>query len=227
MITLVNVSQWQPGTRRSRPILLNCSLHCGQRDRIGILAAPGSGKTSLARLFCGIDQPDQGQVLIQGRPSWPLGFAGFMHPELRVGQNIATIAKLCGFSADRAMEFVERFVALPGVLFRKTENLSPSERALVAYAISIGLPSDVLIADEVITVGSSLMREKCKTHLQEVLRDSGLIFISRSPRALKEHCDQFYLLIGHELKPCADLDAGLKALEIHARELQELEVDYA
>lgn len=227
MINLLNVSHWQPGSRRRSPIVLNCSLHCGPRDRIGILAAPGAGKTSLARLFCGIDQPDEGFVEIQGRASWPLGFAGFLHPELSVGQNIKTIAKLCGYAAEDAMAFVAGFVGIQGVLERKTENLSPSERAMVAYAISMSVPSDFLIADEVITVGTPQMRSKCDEHLDDVLRDAGLVLISRSTRQLRRYCERYFVLIGHQLQPCLDLEAAQTALEMAANPHNEMEAQHA
>lgn len=223
MINFHKVSHWQPGSRRKAPIVLDCSLHCGPRDRIGILAAPGSGKSSLARLFCGIDQPDKGDVQITGRVSWPLGFAGFLHPELSVSQNIGTIAKLCGYPADIATEFIANFVQIPNVMTRKSENLSPSERALVAYAISISIPNDYLVCDEVITVGTPMMRKKCDAFLETALRDTGLIFISRSPQQLRKYCEKYCVLIGHHLQPCLDLDAAQTALEIAAGQHKELE----
>jgi len=226
MITLRNVSHFRPGTRRKVPIVLDASLHCAARDRIGILAVPGSGKSSLARLFCGIDQPDVGQVKIEGRIGWPLGFAGFLHPELTVGQNIAIVSKICGFAPSHAQDFVCDFTEISNVLPRRTEDLSPSERALVAYGISLAIPSNYVIADEVITLGARHMREKCEALLEERLRSAGLILIARSARRLRRHCDTFHLLIGHRLKPCPDIEAGERALEMQQTNASETELEH-
>ena len=224
MITFDNVSLWTPNTHRESPILLDCTIQIAPRARVGILAPAGSGKSSIARLFCGIDRPDRGCIQIKGRPSWPIGFAGFLHPELRVAQNIATIAELCGFPAKTALDFIADFVEIPNVLGRKTENLSPSERALVAYAISVVIPSDYLIADEVITVGNPVIRQKCEAYLETVLRDAGLVFMSRSRRQLRQYCETYFILIDHKLKPCSDLDAGQDALDMAANRAKELEL---
>lgn len=214
MITFDSVNLWQPGSKQKLPILLDCSVHFGPRERIGILAAPGTGKSCLARLLSGIDRPDSGDVFIDGRPSWPIGFAGFLHPELPVGQNITTIAKLCGYPADHALDRVADFIEDRSLLARKTENLSPSERAIVAYALSILTPCDYLICDEVITVGTSKMREKSEAYVEAALRHAGLVLISRSIKQIQQFCERFYVLAGHDLVPCFDLEAGKEALNL-------------
>lgn len=217
MIELRNVSLYAPGLFQRQPILLDASARFGPRERVGILAAPGSGKTTLARLLAGIDRPDRGTVLSSGRISWPIGFAGFLHPEITVRANLETFARLVGMTPASVVAFCEAFVGidgLPGMLMRQ---LTPTQRATLAYACALAVPGPATwIADEVISVGEAQHRQRCNEILTERLTEGGLIFISRSPRLLRAWCHRYLVLIDRRLVPCEDVDVAQEALELEA-----------
>ncbi|SMX36502.1 ATP-binding cassette domain-containing protein [Maliponia aquimaris] len=219
MIELRNVSALTPGLLHRQPIVWDASVRFESRERVGILAMPGSGKSTLARLLAGIDQPDRGTVLSEGRVSWPIGFAGFLHPEISVRANLETFARLVGMTPRAVTTFCEDFVGIDGLPGMVMKQLTPTQRAILAYACALAVPGPATwIADEVISVGENQHRQRCNEVLTERLTEGGLIFLSRSPRLLRAWCDRFLVLIDRRLIPCEDVDVAQGALELDARD---------
>ncbi len=223
MIRLHRVSVLAAG-RKPFPILKDVSATFPTNARIGILAAPGTGKSTFAKHLSGLEKPKLGQIEIHANVSWPIGLAGFLHPHLSLAQNLRTIALLRGIWAKRYIAWCLNFSELHGHHHLKVSDLTPSERATLAYASVICLPWDMLIADETITVGTPTIRMKCDAMLEEHRAKAGLIFLSRSPARLKEYCDDFFVLIDGRLKRCPDPEVGLQALTL-VRQKEEALLD--
>ena len=212
MIALNHVSLYGPGSNGTDPLLLDTSALFGRREKVGILAPSGSGKSSLARMLCGIEPPDSGEVLHRGYVGWPLGFAGFLHPDLSAVQNIALIARLINQDVPRMVSFCMHFCEFPAGLERPMRDLSPTERAVLAYGCSMVAPVTQLIADESITVGDEVQRMKCEALLDQHLKTGGLVFISKNATQLQRYCDRFLVLSNCRLVPCDDLSKAQTAL---------------
>lgn len=219
MITLENVDILTPGFLRRDPILIGANATFRRGERVGILALPGSGKSTLARMLAGIDAPDRGTIRRQGRVSWPIGFAGFLHPNLGVRDNLKIFARLMGMPPAEVLTFCEEFAGIPGLADRMMQDLTPTQRALLAYACAVSVPGPAMwIADEVISVGEPHHRARCDNVLAERLKDGGLVFISRNTRQLKLTCERFMVLINRRLVPCHDVDVAREALDLQHQE---------
>ncbi len=201
---------------RAEPILLEADAVIHPRERVGILAPAGAGKSSIARLICGIERPDQGAIHRSGRVSWPIGLAGPFHPELGVTDNLGLIAGLLGEEADRLIAFCHRFCDHSLALRGRMKDLTPAQRARLAYACSLAVPCDYYIADETVTVGEADLRAKCDAMLDRRLRAAGLVFLSRNPAQLSARCQRFYVLIRGKLMPCRTPQIGQEALRLAA-----------
>ncbi len=216
MIQLRNVKHGRIGVR---PMLDSISLQVPAGTRLGILATPGSGKSTLARILSGLQQPDQGDVHLTGDVSWPIGFAGFLHPHLSIEQNINVLARLKSVGPARYLAQCLTFADIHVAPDLMTRDLTPTQRALLGYAAAVTLRWDFLIADEVITVGNPELRAKCDAFLDGLPSDVGLVFLSRNPAQIQRYCDHHLVLLNGKLRPCPDLQAGLDALTLS----QELE----
>ncbi len=212
MIALDNVSRIQRTDSGTIPLLTEASEYFGRHERVGILAAPGTGKSSVARLLSGIEKPDSGHVYREGKISWPIGFAGGFHPELTGAQNIRFLSELVGHDPLEAIAFCTEFADLGDSLSKKNKAFSSVERAMLSYSFSLSVPCDMYIADEVIGVGDTDMRLRCSAILDQRLENAGLIFLSKNPAQLQKHCSRFLLLIESKLVPCYDLNDGVEAL---------------
>ena len=218
MILLRNVSIRNPNPARQHLLLDSVSLLIPDKSRIGILAPPGSGKSTIARVLSGIDKPHRGYVHTSGRVSWPLGFAGFLHPHVSIEKNLRTIAGLTGQPLDQLYHVCALFLGQSFDMRETVMNLSPSARAALAYACCLAVPWDHVIADETITIGTSETRALCEAALERHLQSSGLIFLSRNARQLEQFCDSFFVLAGGRLRPCSDLAVAEDMLEMMSKE---------
>ena len=212
MIVLENVSRIQRTDFGTIPLLTDASEYFGRGERVGILAAPGTGKSSIARMLSGIEKPDIGHVYREGKTSWPIGFAGAFHPELTGAQNIRLLSELVGHDPLEAIAFCTEFADLGESLGKKNKTYSSVERAMLSYSFSLAVPCDMYVADEVIGVGDSEMRLRCSAILDQRLENAGLIFLSKNPAQLQKHCSRFLLLIESKLVPCYNLNDGVEAL---------------
>lgn len=219
MIALEHVSILKPGFARRDPILVDASATFRRGERTGILAAPGSGKSSIARVLSGIERPDRGHVRSVGPVSWPIGFAGFLHPQLGIRDNLSIYSRLMGIAADTVASFCVDFCGIDGLLHKKMADLTPTQRAMLAYACALSSSEPAMwIADEVITIGEPRDRKRCDDLLADRLDRGGLVFLSRNTRQLKLYCDRFFVLLNNRLVPCDDPDVGQEALEIQTRD---------
>ncbi len=224
MIALENVTMLKPGFGHRDPIVEDANVTFLMGERAGILAAPGSGKSTIARLLSGIEPPDMGVVHSKGPVSWPIGFAGFLHPSLSVQDNLAIFARLVGLQVQDVTEFCEGFCGIGNLRRKQMADLTPTQRAMLAYAcaLSNAQPS-MWIADEVITIGEPRDRKRCDDILSKRLEYGGLVFISRNTRLLKAYCDRYFVLINKRLVPCADLDVAQEALDMQMRDRDALD----
>lgn len=201
MITFSHVTVMQPKTTHA--ILRDVSLHIGPRERVGIMAATGSGKTTIARLLTGVETPDRGRVSVRD-VSWPLGYAGFLHPNLRVAENLRLIARLLGQYPVHFTSLVCHLAEVPHDA--AVRDLAPSQRAVLAYMCAMAVPGRMLIADDTLTVGDAQMRRKCGALLRQRLNTNGLVFLSRNPRQMRQHCTRIFALCQGCLIPCETPD---------------------
>ncbi|MFQ6549338.1 ATP-binding cassette domain-containing protein [Aestuariibius sp. 2305UL40-4] len=218
MIALRDVTLWPTGA--ARPVLYRANAIFGDRQRIGILAPAASGKTTIARLLCGIERPASGSVLSTGRVSWPLGHAGMLHPELTAADNLHHLARTIGEDPAHYIAFCQSFAALDRPLSARMKSFSPAERARLAYAASLAIRCDTYIADETITVGDAETRAKSEALLRGRLDHAGLIFLSRNARQLDAWCDHILLLTDGMLRPCPSAKVAQAACDLAAERRQ-------
>jgi capsular polysaccharide transport system ATP-binding protein len=225
MITLCDVKVMPRGSESQMPLLYGANAVFGPRARIGILAAAGSGKSALARVLSGIEKPTQGFISHEGRVSWPIGFAGFLHPHVTVAENIGSFIRLTNHPGRDVLGFCEQFCGTPGLRNSLVRDLTPTQRALLAYACSMSVQGPAMwIADEIITLGDTDTRQLCDAILAERLSNGGLVYLSRSQRQLERYCDKFYVLIQGRLLPCDDPSTGQAALDaVQSASLEPLE----
>ena len=216
MITLIDASRRRTDADGVHDILVPTSLVIGARERVGILAARGSGKSVIARLLCGIDRPDSGVVLRQGRPSQPLGSAGVLHPDLTVAENIAIVARLTGEDPYTLTAQCELLGELGPILHRQMKTVSPAQRAAVAWCVSASVTCDTYVADDTIGFGLGRQRDLSEAFLMQRLDHAGLVFLSSNPQQIGRFCTRNFVLISGRLVPCPDLLAGQDALNAAA-----------
>lgn len=209
MIILQNVSHSRSLDQTKTPLLKNCDLVIGGCERIGIFAEAGAGKSTLARIFSGIETPQLGQVIHHGRVSWPIGQAGIVHPNLTLAQNIHTLADISGIDREEALIFclaLCRFTSFRNILAKR---LSPTQRTIFAFGLGLMVPVQHYIFDDKFLVGDTEMQNRFYQFLNARCATSGIVLISRNKRILEENCNRFFQLTEGSLVETPDISQTL------------------
>jgi capsular polysaccharide transport system ATP-binding protein len=177
-----------------RQLLREATLLFDPAERVCVLAPPRSGKTTIAHLIAGFIEPQKGTVLRGANLSWPLGFAGVLHPAISGADNIAIIADLAGLPVDELYAYVMEFSELGVALRQPVQTYSSTMRAQLATSLSIAMPAETYVVDTVVGAGSPSFRAKCEVAFEQRLERSGLFLITNSLRQAERFGEDFFLL---------------------------------
>jgi lipopolysaccharide transport system ATP-binding protein len=172
--------------------LKNINLEIKRGESWGIVGNNGAGKSTLLKLICGVLIPDKGIVNVDGfiAPLLELG-VGF-DPELTAEENIFLEGALLGHSRVFMREHYDEIVAfseLKDFLNLPIKNYSSGMQARMGFAIATIVDPDILIVDEVLSVGDATFQRKCEKRIQDML-DGGVTFllVSHNNETIRKLC---------------------------------------
>jgi len=156
---------------------------------VGLLGRNGAGKSTLMQMIGGTVKPDEGTIHIKGSMSWPVGFAGSFHGDLTGQQNTKFIARVYGVDTDELLDFVEDFAELGAHFYLPVRSYSSGMKSRLAFGISIGIPFDTYLVDEVTSVGDAAFRRKSRLVFEERMRGAGAVVVSHAMTDMRTLCD--------------------------------------
>ena len=183
--------------------LKNINLEVKKGESWGIVGNNGAGKSTLLKLICGVIAPDSGCVTINGNISPMLELGAGFDPNLTADENIFIQGALLGhskaFMKKKYNEIVE-FSELAEFLEMPIKNYSTGMQARMAFAIATVVNPEILIVDEVLSVGDAAFQRKCKDRINEMIKGSTtLLLVSHSNETVKELCEKAIWLRKGEL----------------------------
>lgn len=171
------------------------SFEVRKGDVFGILGTNGSGKSTVLKIIAGVLEPSKGSCFVDGNiaPLIELG-AGF-DMELTARENIFLNGALLGYSRkfieqhfDEIVEFaeIEEFLDMP------MKNYSSGMVARIAFAIATVIVPDILIVDEVLSVGDFMFQRKCEDRINELINNHGVtvLLVSHSNDQIERLCNK-------------------------------------
>ncbi len=188
MIELVEVckSFRAGGARQVVADRLSAVFPTGQA--VALLGRNGAGKSSLLKMIAGTLPPDRGQIVARGSISWPVGFAGSFHGELTGAQNARFIARVYGVDTGELLDFVQDFAELGRHFHLPVRTYSAGMRSRLAFGISMGIPFDTYLVDEVMSVGDAAFKAKSERVFRDRLTRSGAIVVSHLMGSVRRVC---------------------------------------
>ncbi|MBE9249171.1 ABC transporter ATP-binding protein [Dolichospermum sp. LEGE 00240] len=178
--TLLSVVEGKYRQPAKKLVLDNIDLVVAKGEKIGIIGANGSGKSTLLKIISGILQPTTGTVRVRGQvaPLIELG-AGF-DAEISVMDNILLYGVLLGFSRAemkaRARSILE-FADLEDYALVPVKGLSSGMVARLGFAIATDVQPEILILDEILSVGDESFKNKCKQRMEKFWDDNVTILV--------------------------------------------------
>lgn len=171
------------------------SFEVKQGDVFGILGTNGSGKSTMLKIIAGVLEPTRGTCRVEGSiaPLIELG-AGF-DLELTARENIFLNGALLGYSKKFIQQHFDEIVDFAEVrdfLDMPMKNYSSGMVARIAFAIATVIVPDVLIVDEVLSVGDFLFQQKCERRIQSLINDHGVtvLIVSHSNDQIERLCNK-------------------------------------
>lgn len=173
--------------------LRDISLTIGRGESWGIIGTNGAGKSTLLKLICGILKPYEGSVRVNGRiaPLIELG-AGF-DEEMTAKENVVLNGTLMGYPEsmmiERFQEIID-FAELWDFLDMPIKNYSSGMAARLGFSVATLVHPEILICDEVLSVGDYKFQKKCEVRMKEMLGGgTTLLYVSHNIESVVELCD--------------------------------------
>ena len=182
------VSKSFHGQGREIVVADNISLAIPAGTSVALLGVNGAGKSTLLSMISGSLRPDEGHILRNGTVSWPVGFAGSFHGDLTGAQNTRFVARTYGVDTDELLDFVTEFADLGDQINDPVRGYSSGMRARLAFALSMGLPFDLYLVDEVTAVGDAKFRAKSAIAFKSRMENAGAIMVSHNMDQLRNLC---------------------------------------
>lgn len=175
-------------------VLNQVSFAVEKGETVGLIGSNGCGKSTILKLLTKILYPDSGTIEVRGRVSSLLELGAGFHPDLSGRENINVNASVFGLSQKeiaRKMETIIRFSELGEYIDNPVRTYSTGMYMRLAFSIAINVDADIVLIDEILTVGDAYFQEKCFDKLMEIKRSGiTIVLVSHSLEQIEKICDK-------------------------------------
>ncbi len=167
-------------------------------ESVALLGFNGSGKSTMLKLISGVLTPDSGKVLTRGRVAGLIEVGAGFHPDLSGRENIFLNAAILGMSRKETEARYDEIVAFSEIeqfIDNEVKHYSSGMFLRLAFSVAIHTEMDVLLIDEILSVGDEPFQRKCIARVRE-LHDQGktLVIVSHDLNMVSDLCDRGVLL---------------------------------
>ena len=201
--------------------LRHFSFDIAPGDRLGVIGGNGSGKSTLLKMLSRITTPTEGRARINGTLSSLLEVGTGFHPELTGRENIFLNGAVMGISRSDLRARFDRIVGFAGVekfVDTPIKRYSSGMFVRLAFSLAAHLDSEILLLDEVLSVGDAEFQERCLDKMREITTQQGrtIIFVSHNMMAVRSLCNRAVVLKnGSVISDSDDVD---RCIAQHLRE---------
>lgn len=167
-------------------------------ETLGIIGVNGSGKSTLLRVLTGIFPPDRGKVYVNGKIGALIAVGAGFHPHLTGRENIYLNGTILGMTRDeieQKYDDIVRFADIGEFLESPVSTYSSGMRVRLGFSIALHCEPDILLIDEILSVGDLSFRNKSLRKLAEMRKKAkGIIFISHNIEQVLDICDRVIVM---------------------------------
>jgi lipopolysaccharide transport system ATP-binding protein len=170
----------------------DASLQVRRGETLGLIGHNGAGKTTLLRMLAGLIKPDAGRIEIRGRVQALIALGAGFNPLLTGRENIYVNASILGVSKQEIDRFFEAIVSFAGIeesIDMPVQSYSSGMTVRLGFSIAAHLDPDILLVDEVLSVGDLAFRAKCQVRIQELKqRGVAIVLVSHNLHTISHVC---------------------------------------
>lgn len=198
--------------------LKGVSFELEKGEILGIIGKNGSGKSTMLRALAGIFSPDEGTIDLHGHGVSLLAIGVGFKSEITGRENIYLSGMLLGFSREYIDEKIDEiidFAELGEFIDYPVRTYSSGMHSKLAFSITAILEADIMLIDEVLSVGDEKFRKKSYEKMKSLIsnKDRTVVIVSHNMGTLRELCTKVMWLHEGEIKEIGDPDAVLKKYE--------------
>ncbi len=197
-IVLSNLSKVYKTKVGDKNVLSDLSFSVGKGEALGLIGKNGSGKTTLLKILSGIIKPTSGQVHLLAQTSSLIDLEQNIIPDLSGRENISLALKLNNVPRASHKLFYEQildFAELHDEIERPVKNYSSGMTFRLGFSILVHLTSDILLIDEIISVGDANFRKKSFAKVKELIENGATVVLaSHDMNIIKSLCSKTVLL---------------------------------
>lgn len=178
--------------------LNDIDLSIEEGSTVGILGHNGSGKSTLLKCVAGILQPNEGEIVTRGRMAALLELGAGFHPELTGRENIFMNASILGLSKrdiTAVFDEIVAFAELEKFIDMQVRHYSSGMYIRLGFAVAVNVDPDVLLVDEVLSVGDEAFQRKCIERVKHFQREGRtILFVTHAADLIRRICERGIVL---------------------------------
>ncbi|RJR15641.1 ABC transporter ATP-binding protein [Candidatus Microgenomates bacterium] len=163
----------------------------------GIIGPNGSGKSSLLKLIAGVSKPTSGKVKVKGRVASLTELGAGFHPELTGKENIFLNGTILGLSREEITNQYEAITDFAGIGYFIDEPVKTYSSGMylrLAFSIAVHTNPDILLVDEILTVGDQQFAEKCMALMSKLKQTKTIVLVTHNLDQIQNFCDRVIYL---------------------------------
>lgn len=177
--------------------LKNISFKVPKGSVVGIVGRNGSGKSTLLQILAGTLAPTEGTYKINGKIAALLELGSGFNPEFTGRENVYLSGSIYGISKaemDKRIESIEQFADIGEFIDQPVKSYSSGMFARLAFAVNINVDADILIVDEVLSVGDHFFQAKCMSAINQLMQKGAtILLVSHSQATIQSLCESAVL----------------------------------
>lgn len=178
--------------------LRDIDLEVGRGETLGVIGHNGAGKSTMLKHLAGIMTPTTGRIEVSGRLSALIEVGAGFHPDLTGRENVFLSGVILGMSrAEVARKFddIVEFAGLAPFIDTPVKRYSSGMFARLGFAVAAHLEPDILVIDEVLSVGDFVFQQKSLQKMREIAKGGAtVIFVSHNLKAVSDLCRRTVLM---------------------------------
>ena len=218
---VVSLSPFRSETRRVEEFwaLRDVSFQIDAGETVGFIGPNGAGKSSLLKLIARVFEPTSGHISVQGRVAALLELGTGFHPELSGRENIFLSGAIIGLTRpeiEKSVDSIVKFAGLGHFIDAPVKHYSSGMYVRLGFAVAIHTQPDILLIDEVLSVGDQQFQSRCMDKIAEMQTDGvTIILVSHDLGAVRRMCQRCIWLEDGQVLADGDTETTLNSYLSH------------
>lgn len=201
---------WNRGKKEVRTILKDINLEIKKGEVVALIGVNGSGKSTLLKLMTKIIYPNRGKLETNGKLTSLLELGAGFHPDFSGRENIYFNASIFGLTRkeiDKRLDQIIEFSELKDFIDNPVRTYSSGMYMRLAFSVAINVDADILLIDEILSVGDQHFQEKCFSKIEELKKEGKtIVFVTHGMDSVRRFCTRAVWLHQGSIKLDGDIE---------------------